>query len=288
MLYAHFTTHIAPLTSFIARCCLRSPAAQAFTGVFRFTRAYDEEGGTEDTTARRHRQHNQLLPRHQWPSERGGMGSSDGGSGESQYQDESEWCKEDRCRLYEAKEGWRSRDQDFGLSEAQTEVRASDRPYNRCRQEDDGNSGRELWKTFLPEVVRQDAGRGHGVQPRHSPKVVQGPGYQEVQALDPAEAHAAPLHQPTRVGVGRSREGRSLTNSYRGCLETGGDNTYKTHRGLRKNARSGVEDFAVAKSVVDKARQTLAQLKAAQGAFERFSGESTSEEEEEKSGSEGE
>ena len=81
---------------------------------------------------------------------------------------------------------------------------------------------------------------------------------------------------------------RSLTNSYRGCLETGGDNTYETHRGVAKNARSGVEDFAVAKSVVDKARQTLAQLKAAQGAFERFSGESTSEEEEEESGSEGE
>ena len=57
---------------------------------------------------------------------------------------------------------------------------------------------------------------------------------------------------------------RSLTNSYRGCLETGGDNTYKTHRGVAKNARSGVEDFAVAKSVVDKARRTLAQLKAAE------------------------
>jgi len=50
---------------------------------------------------------------------------------------------------------------------------------------------------------------------------------------------------------------RSLTSSYRGCLETGGNNTYKTHRGVAKNARNGV------KSVVDKARQTLAQLKAA-------------------------
>ena len=81
---------------------------------------------------------------------------------------------------------------------------------------------------------------------------------------------------------------RSLTSSYRGCLETGGNNTYKTHRCVVKNARNGVEYFAVTKSVVDKARQTLAQLKAAQGAFERFSGESTSEEEEEESGSEGE
>ena len=32
---------------------------------------------------------------------------------------------------------------------------------------------------------------------------------------------------------------------------------------MAKNARNGVEDFAVAKSVVDKARQILAQLKAA-------------------------
>ena len=55
---------------------------------------------------------------------------------------------------------------------------------------------------------------------------------------------------------------RSLTNSYRGCLETDGDNTYKTHRGVAKNARSGVEDSAVAKSVVDKAFLTLARLKA--------------------------
>ena len=56
---------------------------------------------------------------------------------------------------------------------------------------------------------------------------------------------------------------RSLTSSYRGCLETGGNNTYKTHRGVAKNARNGVEDFAVAKSVVDKARRTLALLKTA-------------------------
>jgi len=32
---------------------------------------------------------------------------------------------------------------------------------------------------------------------------------------------------------------------------------------VAKNARSGVEDFAVAKAVVDKARRSLAQLKAA-------------------------
>ena len=45
----------------------------------------------------------------------------------------------------------------------------------------------------------------------------------------------------------------SLASSYLGCLETGGDNTYKTHSGVARNARSGVDDFAVAKSVVDKA-----------------------------------
>ena len=40
---------------------------------------------------------------------------------------------------------------------------------------------------------------------------------------------------------------RSLTSSYLGCLETGGDNTYKTHRGVAKNTRHGIQDFAVAK-----------------------------------------
>ena len=59
---------------------------------------------------------------------------------------------------------------------------------------------------------------------------------------------------------------RSLTSSYIGCLETGGDSTYKTHRGVAKNARNGVEDFAVAKSVMDKALRALAQLKAAEAA----------------------
>ena len=101
---------------------------------------------------------------------------------------------------------------------------------------------------------------------------------------------------------------RSFTSSYRGCLETGGDNTYKTHRGVSKNARNGVEDFAVAKSVVDKARRTLARLKAAgdypdpatggpaptptdqeRGLdFGRSSETSSSPSEEEESGSEGE
>ena len=33
---------------------------------------------------------------------------------------------------------------------------------------------------------------------------------------------------------------RSLTSSYLGCLETGGNNTYKTHTGVAKNARNGV------------------------------------------------
>ena len=99
-----------------------SPAwLKALTGVS-FTRAYDDEGGTEDTTARSHRQHYQLLPRAQWEGEDRGMGTSDEGAGESQNQDVFEWCEEDRCRLYEAKEGWRSRDQDFIISETQRGV----------------------------------------------------------------------------------------------------------------------------------------------------------------------
>ena len=83
---------------------------------------------------------------------------------------------------------------------------------------------------------------------------------------------------------------RSLTSSYRGCLETDGGNTYETHRGVAKNARNGVEDFAVAKSVVDKARLTLARLKAAGDtpAPGRFSGTSSSESSGVESGSEGE
>ena len=55
----------------------------------------------------------------------------------------------------------------------------------------------------------------------------------------------------------------SLTNSFLGCLETGGNNTYKTHPGVVKNTRHGFEYSAVAKSVVDKARETLVRLKAA-------------------------
>ena len=102
---------------------------------------------------------------------------------------------------------------------------------------------------------------------------------------------------------------RSLTSSNIGCLETGGDSTYKTHRGVAKNACNGAEDFAVAKSVVDKARRALAQLKAAEAApapalgaaptttptdqelgldFGRFSETSSEEEEEEEPGYEGE
>ena len=69
---------------------------------------------------------------------------------------------------------------------------------------------------------------------------------------------------------------------------------------MGKNARSGVEDFAVAKSVVDKARRTLARLKVTGGYpaptptgqelgldFGRFSEASSSGEEEEEPGSEG-
>ena len=39
-------------------------------------------------------------------------------------------------------------------------------------------------------------------------QLVPGPGCQEAQALHQSEAHAAPLHQPTRLGVERSCEGR--------------------------------------------------------------------------------
>ena len=39
---------------------------------------------------------------------------------------------------------------------------------------------------------------------------------------------------------------RSLTSSNLGCLETGGDNTYKMHRGVVKNTRHGFEYSAVA------------------------------------------
>ena len=135
------TPHIASFKSFGARCCSRSHTwSKALTGVS-FTRAYDDEGGTEDTTARSHRQHYQLLPRAQWEGEDRGMGTSDEGAGESQNQDVFEWCEEDRCRLYETKEGWRSRDQDFIISETQRGVYIASA---RHREEDDGNPGHAL------------------------------------------------------------------------------------------------------------------------------------------------
>jgi hypothetical protein len=53
----------------------------------------------------------------------------------------------------------------------------------------------------------------------------------------------------------------SLITSYRGNLETGGDNNFKTHRGVRKNHRQGEFDLLVEKSVVDGAKTALAKLK---------------------------
>ena len=123
MRYAYPSTpHIASFKSFGARCCSGSPAwSKALSGVS-FTRAYDDEGGTEDTTARFHRQHYQLHPRGQWEGEGRGMGTSDGGAGEKQNQDVFEWCEEDRWRLYEANEGWRSDARDFTISQTQRGV----------------------------------------------------------------------------------------------------------------------------------------------------------------------
>ena len=180
MCYAYPSTpHIASFKSFGARCCSGSPAwSKALTGVS-FTRAYDDEGGTEDTTARSHRQHYQLLPRAQWEGEDRGMGTSDEGAGESQNQDVFEWCEEDRCRLYEAKEGWRSRDQDFIISETQRGVYIASA---RHREEDDGNPGQALWQTIVPEVVWQDEARKPGLQRNDCLQLVQCPGHREVQA----------------------------------------------------------------------------------------------------------
>ena len=114
MRYAYpSTSHIASFKSFGARCCSGSPAwSKALTGVS-FTRAYDDEGGTEDTTARSHRQHYQLLPRAQWEGEGRGMGTSDEGAGEKQNQDVFEWCEEDRCRLYRGDRNLTIRDCDW-------------------------------------------------------------------------------------------------------------------------------------------------------------------------------
>ena len=194
MRYAYPSTpHIASFKSFGARCCSGSPAwSKALTGVS-FTRAYDDEGGTEDTTARFHRQHYQLLPRGQWEGEGRGMGTSDEGAGEKQNQDVFEWCEEDRCRLYEANEGWRSDDRDFTISQSQRGVYI---PYAPHREEDDGNPGQALWQTIVPEVVWQDEARKHELQRNDCLQLVQCPGHPEVQAPHQAEAHAAPPHKP--------------------------------------------------------------------------------------------
>ena len=264
-----------------------SPAwSKALTGVS-FTRAYDDEGGTEDTTERSHRQHYQLLPRAQWEGEDRGMGTSDEGAGESQNQDVFEWCEEDRCRLYEANEGWRSDTRDFTISQPQ---RGAKDGFNiivitQSAQSPDFNYCDLAFFNSLNSDVR--------IQSMSN----------RAEIIEAVEKCFAEYGAERMAGCTRS-----LTFSYRGCLETGGNNTYKTHRGVAKNARNGVEDFAVTKSVVDKARKTLAQLKAAgddpaptPGAptptltdqelgldFGRFSETSSSEEEEEESGSEGE
>ena len=59
---------------------------------------------------------------------------------------------------------------------------------------------------------------------------------------------------------------RFLVTSYCGCLKTGGYSNYKTHRGMSKNARYGVEDLSVPVSVVAAVRAELAQLKTKQAA----------------------
>ena len=55
---------------------------------------------------------------------------------------------------------------------------------------------------------------------------------------------------------------RSLITSYRGNLETGGDNNFKTHRGMRKLRSQGEFDLAVGKSMFDQAQAKLKALKA--------------------------
>ena len=61
------------------------------------------------------------------------MEASEKGLGRLKYHDESQRCEENWISVVEAKEGRRSRDPDFGISEAQRKVRASD----RNSQEDD-------------------------------------------------------------------------------------------------------------------------------------------------------
>ena len=338
------------------------------------------------------------------------MGASEKGLGRLKYHDESQRCEENWISVVEAKEGRRSRDPDFGISEAQRKVRASDRPHTRHSQEDDCDPSPEygfdgkigIWPFTVERVAKRSSRTGNvagvtmiledvkvdaveyqkkitmngGVfdcMRQKMPWFKAGSGKPEAGCVlymqqDGARPHTTAanlqhfacegakygfniivitqsaqspdfnyndlsffnsLNSDVRIQSMSNRKDiivavkkcfaeyeadrmagciRSLTNSYRGCLETGGGNTYKTHRGVAKNARNGIEDFAVAKSVVDKARLTLAQLKAAgedpdptPGAptptltdqelgldFGRFSETSSSEEEEKESGSEGE
>ena len=52
----------------------------------------------------------------------------------------------------------------------------------------------------------------------------------------------------------------SLITSFKGTLETGGNNNYKSHRGVAKKWCSGIEDLVIPKAVVDHAALTLARL----------------------------
>ena len=60
---------------------------------------------------------------------------------------------------------------------------------------------------------------------------------------------------------------RSLITSYRGCLETGGDNNYKTHRSVAKGKRQGLDmDVEIDYHVVKQAQAALAKLQAEEAA----------------------
>ena len=82
---------------------------------------------------------------------------------------------------------------------------------------------------------------------------------QTPQAILETVQHAFESYEPERLTVCCL----SLVTTWRGCLEDGGGNGYKSHAGLRKEARKGAVSLGVPRAVVEKAR-ALVELRGAE------------------------
>ena len=108
-------------------------------------------------------------------------------------------------------------------------------------------SPRKKRRESLKDVARRVSGaRG---TPEKAPENQPGP-TGRLELLTPAREYVASIINFYRT-------------SYRGCLETGGDNEYPTHRGVAKDRRHGLEmDVEIDWEIVKGAQEELARLQA--------------------------